>query len=137
MCGTVLKQIAEGMYARNLIYKNVGLPVDSIHHSPHIKNGLKEHSLFAMDRLKVQYKDSTKGIWISARNTDDKIIIRDNPVEKEVVPNVRGMGAKDAIYALESTGLRVNLSGKGKVYAQSIEPGSSVGKGKTISIQLR
>jgi cell division protein FtsI (penicillin-binding protein 3) len=47
------------------------------------------------------------------------------------------MGAKDAVYILENSGLRVNLSGRGTVYAQSINPGARIVKGQTISIQLK
>jgi len=47
------------------------------------------------------------------------------------------MGAKDAVFALENAGLNVNLSGKGLVRNQSINPGANVIKGQTIAIQLR
>lgn len=40
------------------------------------------------------------------------------------VPSVVGMGAKDAVYLLESKGLKVNLVGVGKVKSQSIANGS-------------
>jgi len=53
------------------------------------------------------------------------------------VPNVIGMGAKDAVYLLENAGLKVNLTGKGTVIAQTITPGTRITKGQTIGIQLR
>ncbi|MDR1682045.1 MAG: penicillin-binding protein [Candidatus Symbiothrix sp.] len=46
--------------------------------------------------------------------------------ESNGIPNVRGMGAKDAVYAIERTGRRVKLSGKGTVVAQSVLPGNIV-----------
>jgi cell division protein FtsI (penicillin-binding protein 3) len=54
-----------------------------------------------------------------------------------LVPNVKGMGAKDALYALERAGLRVNLSGKGTVVSQSIPPETKVIKGQTVGLHLR
>lgn len=54
-----------------------------------------------------------------------------------LVPNVIGMGAKDAVYLLESKGLRVQLYGIGKVRSQSIAGGSRLVKGQTVTLQLR
>ena len=138
MCGTVLKKIAEDMYARNLIYKKNGLPVDSLHSPiPLIKNGVSDQSRYAMDKLNIDFKDDTKGSWMIAQNTDDKVVLTDNNINKDLIPNVVGMGAKDAVYLLEQVGLRVNLSGKGTVRSQSRDPGSKLVKGETIAIQLR
>ena len=58
-------------------------------------------------------------------------------MENGTVPRVIGMGARDAIYLLEKEGMRVNISGSGKVISQSIQAGSTQAKGKTISITLR
>lgn len=52
------------------------------------------------------------------------------------VPDVLGMGLKDALFLLEKAGLEVKVSGKGKVNAQSMQPGSSYTKGDHIEIQL-
>ncbi|HNK40967.1 MAG TPA: PASTA domain-containing protein, partial [Flavobacteriales bacterium] len=54
----------------------------------------------------------------------------------DMVPNVVGMGLKDAIYLLENRGLRVRISGTGMVRRQSIMPGSRLVKGSAITIEL-
>ena len=53
------------------------------------------------------------------------------------VPNVKGLGVKDAVYMLETCGLSVRVSGKGKVHSQSIQPGSTARKGQTIYLVLK
>ena len=55
---------------------------------------------------------------------------------KNLVPDVSGMGLKDAVYMLESGGLRVQVVGKGKVQSQSIPPGAKIIKGQNIILQL-
>ena len=60
-----------------------------------------------------------------------------NNVTPGIVPDVQGMGAADALYMLENAGLRVNISGHGKVTSQSLVAGSSFTKGQTISITLK
>ncbi len=52
------------------------------------------------------------------------------------VPDVKGMGATDALYMLENVGLRVTLVGRGKVTSQSMQPGAQFTKGQTIQITL-
>jgi cell division protein FtsI (penicillin-binding protein 3) len=52
------------------------------------------------------------------------------------VPDVKGMGLKDALYLLESDNLRVTVRGSGKVKAQSIEPGTPWKRNETITLQL-
>ncbi|MDR2683530.1 MAG: transpeptidase family protein [Dysgonamonadaceae bacterium] len=61
----------------------------------------------------------------------------DLKIEAGLVPDVKGMGAKDAVYAMERAGLRVNLAGRGTVVAQSIPPKSAVVKGQTVGLQLK
>ena len=49
-------------------------------------------------------------------------------VSKQVMPNVKGMGLKDALYLLENMGLKVSVKGKGKVANQSVAPGTAIDK---------
>jgi cell division protein FtsI (penicillin-binding protein 3) len=52
------------------------------------------------------------------------------------MPNVKGMGLKDALYLLESMGLRVSVKGRGKIMTQSVRPGMSLAKGITVMLEL-
>lgn len=52
------------------------------------------------------------------------------------VPDVGGMGLKDALYVLGNSGLRPIVRGSGKVMKQSIMPGTRVGKGYPIVLEL-
>jgi len=56
---------------------------------------------------------------------------------KSKVPNVIGWGLRDAVYILESRGLKVRVQGYGKVNTQSIPSGSQIIKGSTILIRLK
>lgn len=57
-------------------------------------------------------------------------------VKEKRIPNVRGMGLRDAIKLLEDMGLRVQVSGSGKVSVQSLAPGTPFRKGQEISLSL-
>lgn len=55
---------------------------------------------------------------------------------KEVMPDVRGLGARDAVYILEKQGLRVQLSGSGRVRRQSVEAGQPIRKNDKVWLEL-
>ncbi|WP_299673581.1 penicillin-binding protein [uncultured Tenacibaculum sp.] len=55
---------------------------------------------------------------------------------KTIMPKVVGMSAMDAISILENMGLKVNVSGVGKVKEQSINKGVKVRKGATVYLKL-
>jgi len=53
-----------------------------------------------------------------------------------LVPDVRGMSLRDAVYLLENSGLRVRYSGKGRVLRQSPEHGARVYEGSVVSLDM-
>ena len=62
--------------------------------------------------------------------------IADTP--QKVVPNVVGMGLRDAVYKLEEQGITVYVvNGKGKVVKQSISPGVKVRMGMRVYLTLK
>jgi len=56
--------------------------------------------------------------------------------QKGQVPDVKGMGLRDALFALESQGLIAEVSGYGRVSAQNIPPGTKV-SGQKVFIKLQ
>ncbi len=52
------------------------------------------------------------------------------------MPDVRGMGVRDALYVLENSGLHVTIQGAGLVRSQSVTPGSAVSKGTQVALKL-
>lgn len=52
------------------------------------------------------------------------------------IPDVVGMGLKDAVYLLENRGLKVTATGRGKVVNQSLAGGTNINKTQTISLIL-
>ena len=56
--------------------------------------------------------------------------------EVKVIPNLKGMSGMDAVALLENLKLKVKVIGVGKVKKQSIQPGESLDKNKTIILEL-
>ena len=53
-----------------------------------------------------------------------------------IVPDVSGMGAKDAVFVLKKRGLEVSIHGTGAVKSQSIASGTTITKGQKITLTL-
>ena len=67
---------------------------------------------------------------------NDAVYWTENQIKHEVVPDVRGMTLRDAIYVLENLGLEVKVDGRGRVTTQSMTPGGKLIKGSTIKLQM-
>ncbi len=70
------------------------------------------------------------------QNGKTQTIANDGVSDKTRVPDVLGMGLKDAVYLLENAGLKVDIAGRGKVIKQSVAAKAPLVKGETINIVL-
>ena len=119
MSGVVFRNIAEGVMAHN-----VKRLVDDVRDStsnfvPQVKGGDEKAATYVLNRLGV--KGETTKTAKAGRG---------------VMPDLTGMGARDAVSELESRGLRVSLLGRGKVKAQSIAAGKIVTPGAVCELKL-
>jgi len=74
--------------------------------------------------------------WVSTTAQENGVKISPRPSVDGYMPDVRGMGASDAVSLLEERGLKVVLNGYGRVRSQSIPHGTSYIKGSTVVIEL-
>ena len=74
--------------------------------------------------------------WVVGTGEEEKVVIEPVDFNENVVPDVRGMKAKDAVYLLENKGLKTRISGRGFVRTQSVKPGTPLTKGRVIDLQL-
>ncbi len=142
MAGSVFSKIAERVYAQKLRYE-LNTAEDTIHgKDPVIKQGDLNQTHYVLSKLDVDHqtnvqlaKNSTWGTVI--KNDDNELQLDKMEEPSSGVPNVIGMGAKDALFLLEQSGLRVQMHGMGKVRSQSLPKGSAFQKGQSISLRLQ
>lgn len=140
MAGSVFSKIAERIYAKNL---RLGLTqaIDSTTNViPDVKAGNMNEASLVLDELKIpmqpQYNQSNKEIWGHAQQAPQAVILQQQDIAQNLVPSVVGMGVRDAVYLLETRGLKVKITGVGRVKRQSIAGGSYLTKGSTITLTL-
>ena len=146
VAGVVFGDIAKRVMARDA-RRDISELVDSTAiYTPEVLRGNIADARYVLDALDIRHEwDASqtyrkgKTVWGKAESIDNQVQLTEvafTPTEGKV-PNVKGLGAKDAVYMLEACGLRVQLSGIGKVYTQSIPHGSAVKKGQTIYLKLK
>jgi cell division protein FtsI (penicillin-binding protein 3) len=122
MSGVVFHHIAEGVMAQNL-KRNVDAARDaSSIMTPDVKRGDNSAANYVLASLK------TKASANSNTNYRES--------SKHVVPDVTGMGAKDAVYLLESRHVKAKVKGRGKVKSQSIHAGTTIKQGMVCELTL-
>lgn len=138
MSGMVFKHIAERTYAQSR-YAPIEVMRDSATlFVPQVKNGHYKSLIKVLDKLDIDCEDDGKEWqWTTARIDDNQLSLREHSTTQNLVPSVFGMGAKDALFLLESCGLRVQINGKGRVYSQSKSAGQRYQKGETIVLNLK
>lgn len=140
--GSVFSRIAERIYAKHLV-KNIAQAKDSTAVLiPDVAQGDIIETAYVLKQLNVKSNSASipysfNPVWGKAKTTDSYVELSTAQPDKKRVPNVVGMGAKDAVYLLESYGMKVHLSGVGKVHTQSIPSGSMVRKGEYITLTLK
>ena len=111
---------------------------------PNIKDGnMYEASkiLKALEHpmIKNSWTDENKeaAIWGKAKLENDSIYkFQSKSINTEFVPNVCGMGAKDAVYLMQQCNLDVEISGFGTVKSQSITAGTKIKGKRTVKLTL-
>ncbi len=139
MAGVVFKNIAEQTYLRKVRLTVDDCQVDStLQKRPRVKNGNWDQNQRLLADLNLPMGDlGETGDWVRMSLDSAAYRAKEIKLNGSTIPDVRGMGARDAVYLLEKSGLRVNVHGSGRVVSQSLSPGERVVKGVTIGLTMR
>jgi cell division protein FtsI (penicillin-binding protein 3) len=74
--------------------------------------------------------------WVEMSVSGNKVSSVSKSMAANQVPDVRGMGLKDAMFLLENKGFRVQVKGRGVVRTQSIPAGVPARKHMVILLEL-
>ncbi len=135
--GPVFLKIAEQIYAKH-ITTNISLAVDTVNnHLPMVKPGNVNAAQNVLKILGIQFaRNGQNTLWGHTNTNERNVDILEDPTDLKTVPDLKGMGARDAVYALQARGMKVRISGCGQVKEQDVKPGTKVVKGQTVGIKL-
>ena len=99
-------------------------------------SGMKQEVQQISKQFGFSYTDQLVGNWRVSFLKNNTVQSQTYATNGKVMPNVKGMGLKDALYVLETAGMKVQVTGKGKINDQSIAAGAPVAKGQEIILYL-
>lgn len=103
---------------------------------PLAKNGHKMDLGIIYSELDIRTKGNPIDVWALTKAEEKSVRFENNVIAENKIPNVKGMGLRDAIFLLENLGLKVVFNGKGKVKRQYPEAGATLIKENVISLEL-
>lgn len=139
VAGEVFREIADYTVAADLELikeEDSDLPFVKV---PSSSNGYKPELDYLFRKLDIPVDDNDiESDWILTYNKDSVINLKERSIPgKGVIPNVLGMGLKDALFLLENQHLRVKVEGYGTVRKQSPAAGSRCQKNQHVTIYLQ
>ncbi|WP_288918090.1 penicillin-binding protein [uncultured Prevotella sp.] len=144
MSGVVFHNIAEGIMAQSLKLEAADARDTIGPFLPEVYNGNLHAADYVLSLLGFSVNNGWGGAFPSGdpvwgfvdENTGRLQIQREKVVPANEVPDVHGMGARDAVYIMESRGIKVILDGRGSVLQQSIGAGEPIRRGMVCRLKL-
>jgi cell division protein FtsI (penicillin-binding protein 3) len=135
VAGSIFKEVADKVYSLSL---HMHKPVQQLYAGgkklPLIEKGTGSDMEKIYAFLGTKVEDVSDWVALSSNSTGLAATEIDHDIN--VVPDVTGMSLKDAIYLLETQGLKVQITGHGTVRRQSLRPGEKISKGLSIALEL-
>jgi cell division protein FtsI (penicillin-binding protein 3) len=138
VAGPIFREITDRIYVREYEWHNrTAAGETEAVQVPYSKSGKREalESAFSCLGLPLEREDSASE-WITTQSTPGGMILHERDQPETGVPNVMDMGLMDALYLLESRGLKVRTNGRGTVREQSLQPGAQVLPGMEIQLKM-
>ena len=145
MSGKVFHDIAEGIMAQSLKLDVKDAKDSASVFVPDVKDGNILAADYVLTHLGIKTNVNWSGsyangnpIWGRTEHAGSRSIrmIKEKQYSKRSVPDVSDMGARDAIFMMESRGIKTKIYGRGKVVKQTLAPGLPVKKGMVCAIYL-
>lgn len=144
MSGVVFHHIAEGIMAQDLKLNVQDAGDKESILIPSAKTGNLLATDYVLNMLGFNVINGWGGaypfgnpIWGTINQDGNKLIFKEEKINRvNLVPDVKGMGARDAVYLLEKHGIKTIVVGRGRVIEQSIAPNDKVQKGMKCTLRL-
>lgn len=136
VAGPVFKHVAEKVYAMKT-QQATPLNDNSLFVStlPTQARGYRSDFSKIFEFLEIDQELKNKETWAKVNPSTAAMNVEGFTIKNNLVPDVVGMGIRDALFLLENKGLKVKIEGAGRVYRQSILGGASA-HGQTVVIYL-
>lgn len=135
VAGTVFREVADKVYALSPDMQRAFPLTAANTRIPLLKRGNTRQVSQLYRFLSTPLNDPSSE-WTEVDVQNHRPVLQSLAVSEKQMPDVRGMALKDALRLLESLGLQVKINGRGKIRYQSLQAGTTIQKGQTITIDL-
>lgn len=122
MSGGIFHHISEGVMAKSLKLSVADARDSTSVMVPSVLKGDNQAASVVLHRLGIN---------------KEKVTMETSNLVEGKMPNVIGMGARDAVYQLERQGVKVKIHGMGYVARQDIAPGTTLQTGMICTLELK
>jgi cell division protein FtsI (penicillin-binding protein 3) len=129
----LFKKVSDKIYS--LYFDRLFIPANAPEYIPVIKN-TSAHTLSVLSAELGLHIPGNDNAWVKVDTANRQLLVSGMTLKKGIVPDVAGMGLRDAVFLLENRGMKVSRSGLGKVVRQSPEPGTVYSPGQSIHLTL-
>ena len=133
----VFREVADLIYATDPAFHTLSRgPLAETQSLPASKDGDRKSLETLYAAMGMAHSEGLTTDWVKVETGDNEAQLNPLELQESEVPDVRGMGLRDALYLLENAGLKVDYQGMGTVKSQSIAPGTPL-RNELTTIQLR
>lgn len=139
VAGPVFKEIADKVYATSFeMHKDISFAHNAkMKHIPYTKHSHKNELAKVLEELNIEADlKNISSEWVVTRKQDSLIDLANRRIDPHIMPNVVGMGVKDAVFVLEKLGLNVEIKGRGSIQQQSIQAGKRIRPGDKVTLTM-
>ena len=142
MCAPAFRFIAERIMAREHGQRNSLQTPEGSSQVPYLQAGNIMATSRSLQSLGIPFicevpkPANNAPVWGRAQMEATQPHLMSTETTEGLVPDVTGYGLRDAVFRLESMGLRVQVKGQGTVVLQSLAAGTTIKKGARITLTL-
>ncbi|MFC1733108.1 penicillin-binding protein [candidate division KSB1 bacterium] len=138
VAGPVFREIADKVYATQLNFYNQTEDLEETEVLSPVISGYQQDIQNIYKSLQIPFIPADENSeWVIATKNSDTIRLKSKTFKDQIMPNLFGMTAKDAIYLVEEMGIKVRIKGKGLVKKQSIAAGARISKKDLVFLDLQ
>ena len=135
----IFKELSDKVYALDISIHNPFKSEKENITLPKVKHGKTSDTYTVLNDLDIPV-DKTDLEWMVSINSKEAVNLLPRKIESDlssgIMPDLYGMSLIDAVYLLESYGMKVKCRGYGKIIRQSIRKGQYFKEGSMVKLEL-
>ena len=138
VAGPIFREITDKIYIQDLRMQHAaGMTLADNSGAPYSKSGFRPELESTLEYLDIPFKaEDGEAAWVRTRSTVEGVSLHRSDMSALYVPDVKDMGAGDALFLLENLGLEVVINGRGTVRGQSPVAGTVLKKGDRVELKM-